>query len=612
MPASSDRRLTSVIRWAAQQVWATDRLLTLGLIAVALVGGLTPAALAVTARGLINAVVQAFNHGSHELSGVLPWLGLGMGLTVMQAVSQFAFNFLTHRLQDELNLKLTSEILSHAADLEVSFFEDVRFQDLMERTQENTAGHVSQFVVQTVNATASVVQVLSLSVVLIAIEPLLTLVLVLVAAPYSLIEWRIAKTRYSKEHSRTTKRRWIRYFVSRLTNQPSVAEVKLLDLSPVLTGQFRSLMTGFRDEDRKLYLQQLVSSSFFAILATVAFYGMFVRVALRVLQGSLSVGDIAIYGGATLSVRRALEAAIRSIVGALERTLFIGNLQEFLSLQPLMTPNSGPTPSSIRGDLEFRGVSFTYPGSTQPALSNLSLHIQPGEIVALVGENGAGKTTLVKLIGRLYDPDEGAVFFDGHDLRKIPLAFLRSHVAFVLQRFGRYEASAADNVAFGDWRRLLRDREQVKQVSRRARIDGMIEAMPQGYDTSLGRLFGSYDASEGQWQQIALARAFARDAPVIVLDEPLSHLDARAEYALFCSLRELAHGKTTIFVSHRFSSVTLADRIVVLERGQVVESGTHEELLARKGYYASLYHLQRAHMPSRLPEDAERVATMGQ
>jgi ATP-binding cassette subfamily B protein len=296
----------------------------------------------------------------------------------------------------------------------------------------------------------------------------------------------------------------------------------------------------------------------------------------------------------------------------LEQTLFIANLQEFLSLRPLMRASSGPMPSAARGELDFQAVSFTYPGSTQPALSNVSLHIKPGEIVALVGENGAGKTTLVKLIGRLYDPDEGSVSFDGNDLRALPLSFVRNRIAFVLQRFGRYEATAAENIAFGDWRRLLHDREQVRQVSRRARVDGMIEAMPQGYDTSLGRLFGSYDASEGQWQQIALARAFARDAAVLILDEPLSHLDARAEYHLFCSLRELAHGKTTIFISHRFSSVSLADRIVVLDRGRVVESGTHDELLARQGYYASLYHLQRAQMPAPSANGADQAAGMAE
>jgi ATP-binding cassette subfamily B protein len=612
MHLSSEHSTASVIRWASREVWGANRFLAVGLVAIALMSGITPAALAMTARGLINAVVRAANHGSSNVSGVLPWLILGMGLTVLQALSQFGFTFLTQRLQDELNLKLTSDILSHAADLEVSFFEDVRFQDLMERTQENAAGHLSQFVTHTVNATASGVQVLSLAVVLITIEPLLTLVLVLVAVPYLFVEWRLAKSRYSKEHSRTTKRRWIRYFISRLTSQPSVAEVKLLELAPVLATQFRSIMTGFRDEDRKLSFRQFASSSFFAVVATVVFYAMFVRVALRVLQGLLSVGDIAIYGGATLSVRRALEGAVRSIAGALEQTLFIANLQEFLSLRPSMPASSGPMPTSVRGELEFKAVSFTYPGSTQAALSNLSLHIEPGEIIALVGENGAGKSTLVKLLGRLYDPDQGAVCFDGHDLRKLPLTFIRSHIAFVLQRFGRYEATAADNVAFGDWRRLLNDREQVKHVSRRARIDGMIEAMPQGYDTPLGRLFGSYDASEGQWQRIALARAFARNASILVLDEPLSHLDARAEYGLFCSLRELAHGRTTIFVSHRFSSVSLADRIVVLERGRVVESGPHNELLARKGYYASLYHLQRAQMPGRLPEDVQQVARMGE
>jgi ATP-binding cassette subfamily B protein len=243
--------------------------------------------------------------------------------------------------------------------------------------------------------------------------------------------------------------------------------------------------------------------------------------------------------------------------------------------------------------VELRNVSFTYAGAPRPALAAISLRIARGETIALVGENGAGKTTLVKLIARLYDPDEGCVLFGGIDVRALPRDELHQRIAFVLQGFGRYEASAADNIAYGDWRRLLSDREGVQRVARTAGVDEMISALPHGYDTLLGRTFGEQELSAGQWQKIALARAFARDADVLILDEPTSNLDARAEHALFTQFRRLAEGRTTIIVSHRFSTVSMAQRIVVLDKGRIVESGTHAELLSRAGNYAGLYELQQ-------------------
>jgi ATP-binding cassette subfamily B protein len=284
---------------------------------------------------------------------------------------------------------------------------------------------------------------------------------------------------------------------------------------------------------------------------------------------------------------------------AVQETLYISNIREFLALQPPAPPPVlASFPPTSRAAIEVRDLRFTYPGAARPALSGISLHIEAGETVALVGENGAGKTTLVKLLAGLYEPDQGCILFDGVDLRELPRDELQRRIAFVFQGFGCYEAPAADNIAYGDWQRLLSDRDSVRQVARLSGVDELIEALPRGYDTPLGKMFGETDLSAGQWQKIAVARAFARDAALLILDEPTSSMDARAEHALFNQFRSLAKGRTTIIVSHRFSTVRMANRIVVLDNGRLVESGTHAELLARDGNYATLYEL---HQRSRSP-----------
>ncbi len=472
----------------------------------------------------------------------------------------------------------------------------------MKRAQQNTADHFGQFVTNILTSATNIIQVVSLVGILIAMEPFIALIIVLIGFPYLFFQWRVAKMRYSKEHSRATKRRWTDYYVSQLTNQQKVAEVKLLNLAPFFIKKFRSLMVQFRDQDRKLYLHSFTGSSIFAALLTTAFYGIFLRVTVRALKGSLTIGDVAIYVGITSRLGRTIENMIFSITTAVEHALYISNLTEFLSIKQWVSVTSGLTPASSRGEIEVKNVSFTYPGSTQTILSNISLHIRQGETVALVGENGAGKTTMAKLIARLYDPTQGCIEFDGIDLRELSITYLHSQLSFVFQNFGCYEATVADNIAFGNCQHTIHDHERVKQIARLAGVHNMIKEMPQGYETLLGRMFGEYTLSGGEWQKIAIARAFARDTSLFILDEPTSSLDARSEYKLFSRFRKLAKGRTAILISHRFSTVSMADRILVMDNGQIVEEGAHKELLAQGGLYSSLYRLHHRQSAAHLAE----------
>ncbi len=590
------RDLLLNIRWALKRTWSTNATLTASLIGVTLVQSVTPAGLALTIRGLINTVTMGLNTGTNDISILLFWLGLGLGLTLAETMSRIANRYFTRRLHDDINLGITSDILTHAAGLDVSFFEDPRFQDIMKRAQQNTAGHFNQFVTNILASATNIVQVVSLAGILIAIEPFIALIIVLIGFPYLFFQWRVAKMRYSKEHSRATKRRWTDYYVSQLTNQQKVAEVKLLNLAPFLIEKFRSLMVQFRDQDRKLYLHSFTGSSIFAVLLTTAFYGIFLWVAVRALKGSLTIGDVVIYAGITSRLGRTIEDMIFSITTAVEQALYISNLNEFLSIKQRVSVTSGLTPASGRGEIEVKNVSFTYPGSTQTILSNISLHIRQGETVALVGENGAGKTTMAKLIARLYDPTQGCIEFDGIDLKELSITYLHSQLSFVFQNFGCYEATVADNIAFGNWQYTIHDHERVKQIARLAGVHNMIKEMPQGYETLLGRMFGEYTLSGGEWQKIAIARAFARDTSLFILDEPTSSLDARSEYKLFSRFRKLAKGRTAILISHRFSTVSMADRILVMDNGQIIEEGTHKELLSKGGHYSNLYRLHQRQM----------------
>ncbi len=557
---------------------------------------LIPAGQALITRQLINAVVAATE--TRTFNQVLLWLGIGLVFGLVLALATFGQQYISRRFDDLLRLKISLDILNHAARLDVASFDNPAFHDIVERTQQNIAARISTFVTQIFGLATNFFETAGIIVILVVIDPWVIIVMALLTVPYVIFHWRQGQAAYQLEYNRITKVRWMRYFVNLLLSRDSIPEVKLLRLTPLLNRRFHNLMIEFMQDDRKLYQRRFAGDLVFSILFTIAFYGAFAWVAWRAVTGSLTVGDVAVYVGGAIRLRSTLERASLTLTKALEGALYVSDFVQFVEAQPAIDPTAGRRLTHFSGDIKLQNVSFSYPQAEQPALTNISLHLKPGEVVAIVGENGAGKTTLAKLIARLYDPTEGCILWDDQNLAELMAEDVYRQVAFVFQSFNRYEASVNDNIAFGNWTSLLAQPEQIQAIARRAQVAEMIDQMPCGYETRLGRQFGEYDLSGGQWQRLAIARAFARDAALLILDEPTASLDARAEYNLFMQFRELAAGRTTILISHRFSTVSMADRIVVLDNGRVIEDGSHHELLAQNGHYAELYQLHQRQMGS--------------
>jgi ATP-binding cassette subfamily B protein/ATP-binding cassette subfamily C protein len=501
-------------------------------------------------------------------------------------------------LRARLGNTVNERILQKALELELRHFEDADVYDKMQNARREASARPLSLIVQTFSIAQNAITLAALSALLVRLSPWSVLVVVASSIPAFLAEARVAAASFRLNSWRAPEGRRLNYLEWILTRDSHVKEVKLFGLGPLVLGRYRALFTKFYLEDRRLALRRMAYGIAVGAVSLAAFYAMYVLVAARAAQGRISLGDLTLY----LAVFRQGQGAVQSILSAMgglyEDALYMTNLFSYLSIETagerVRTVGAAALPARGRpSPIELRRVSFRYPGRKDWALRDVSLLLEPGEKLGLVGENGAGKSTLVKLLLRLYDPTEGAILYGGVDLRDIPVAELRDRIGAVFQDFVRYQFSAAENIGLGSPAHI-EDRPRIEEAARLGGAAPVVEALPDKYDTVLGGWFeAGQELSAGQWQKLAVARAFMRDrAEVLILDEPTAAIDAEAEVALFERFRALAKDRTAIIISHRFSTVRMADRIAVLEGGKLTELGSHAQLLELGGRYAKLFALQ--------------------
>ncbi|MBN9535558.1 MAG: ABC transporter ATP-binding protein, partial [Alphaproteobacteria bacterium] len=498
-------------------------------------------------------------------------------------------------LAEQVTNASSERLMQHAATLDLEDFEDAAFQDQLERARRQTSGSMT-LMNQLFGQAQSLITVASLAAGLVVFAPWLIVLLLVALVPAFLGEAHFNAQSYTLDFGRTPERRELDYVRQTAASVETAKEVKIFGLHGFLIDHYRRLAMAFYDANRRLALRRAIWGGAFTTIGTIAYYLAYAYIAWRTLTGAFSVGDLTFLAGSFLRLRTLLEQFLQGFSSVAGQALYLDDLFSFFEMRPaILSPeNPLPFPHPIRQGFVFEDVGFTYPGSERWAVRHLSFTLAAGEVVALVGENGAGKTTLVKLLTRLYDPSEGRILLDGRDLREYDLAQLRGSMGVIFQDFVRYNLSARDNIAVGRIEARA-DQARIAEAAGRSQADQVVERLPGRYDQMIGKRFkNGVELSGGEWQKLAIARAYMREAEVLILDEPTAALDARAEYEVFRRFKELSEGRTAILISHRFSSVRMADRILVLADGKVEAQGTHDELVAQEGRYAELFELQAA------------------
>jgi ATP-binding cassette subfamily B protein len=522
---------------------------------------------------------------------LLAELALAVTSDVLRRVVALAESLLAEQVTNGSSVRL----MEHAATLDLEDFEDAEFQDQLERARRQTSGRLT-LMGQLFGQAQEAITVASLIVGLVVYAPLLILLLALALVPAFLTEAHFNARTYTLDFGRTPERRELDYVRQTAASVETAKEVKIFGLHGFLVDTYRRLAGDFYAANRALAVKRAVWGSLFTTVGTIGYYAAYAYIVWRTLQGAFTIGDLTFLSGSFLRLRTLLESLLFGFSSVAGQALYLNDLFSFFRTRPeILSPaNARPFPQPIQHGFVFEDVGFTYPGADRWAVRHLSLTLRAGEVVALVGENGAGKTTLVKLLTRLYDPDEGRILLDGHDLRDYDLGALRGSMGVIFQDFVRYNFTAGDNIAVGRIE-ARDDRTRIERAAGRSQADEVIERLPGRYAQRIGKRFkNGVELSGGEWQKVAIARAYMREAEVLILDEPTAALDARAEFEVFQRFKELSQGKTAVLISHRFSSVRMADRIFVLADGKVAASGTHEELVAQPGLYAELFELQAA------------------
>jgi ATP-binding cassette subfamily B protein len=581
--------------------------MTLASLSLRAVRALLPVATLYVGKLIIDEAVRLAGHppaGADTLaewyrSGALnPLLGLlaiEFGLAVLSDVLGRIVSLVDSLLSELLTNATSVQLMQHAATLDLEDFEDSELQDKLDRARRQTMGRMT-LMTQLFGQAQDVVTVISFAAGLLVYAPWLMLLLAIALIPAFLGEAHFNALNYSLNFAWTPERRELEYIRQTGASVETAKEVKIFGLHGFLIERYRQLSAAFYAANRKLALTRAWWGSLLTMLGTAGYYVAYGYIAWRTVRGEFSIGDLTFLAGSFRRLRQLLEGLLSGISNVAGQALYLDDLYSFFEIEAEITSPSNPQPfpHPILEGFRFENVGFQYPGAERWAVRNLDFTLQAGEVLALVGENGAGKTTLVKLLARLYDPDEGRILLDGVDLREYDLEVLRANIGVIFQDFVRYHLTAAENIAVGQIN-VRDDRARIEEAARRALADEVIEKLPKGYDQVIGKRFrNGVDLSGGEWQKVAIARAYMRDAQLLILDEPTAALDARSEFEVFQRFKELSSGKTAVLISHRFSSVRMADRILVLHEGRIEAAGSHEQLLAQRGRYAELFELQAA------------------
>jgi ATP-binding cassette subfamily B protein len=589
-----------------QLVWRTSPALALGQALLRVVRALLPVATLYVGKLIIDEVVllvqtprAAEDVRQWIASGLLDRIGwllaLEFALAVLSDVLGRAVSLLDALLSERFSNETSVRLMEHAATLDLEDFEDSELQDRLERARRQAAGR-SSLIGQLFNQAQDVVTVASFAAGLLVYAPWLIAFLAIALLPAFIGEAHFNAQSYSLNYARTPERRELDYVRQTGASAETAKEVKIFGLNAFLIARYRALSASFFAANRAIALRRAGWGSLLSAIGTIAYYVAYAYIVWRTIHGDFSIGDLTFLAGSFRRLRNLLENLLMGFSQVAGQALYLDDLFSFFEIQPEIVPppHPRPFPVPIRSGFAFENVGFRYPGAERWAVRGLTFTLRAGEILALVGENGAGKTTVVKLLARLYDPDEGRILLDGHDLREYDLFEIRANIGVIFQDFVRYHFTAADNIAVGRIE-ARHDRARIVAAAERSLADEVIRKLPQGYDQMIGKRFRTgIDLSGGEWQKVAIARAYMRDAQLLILDEPTAALDARSEFEVFKRFKELSLGKTVVLISHRFSSVRMADRIVVLVDGAVEAMGTHAELLEQRGRYAELFELQAA------------------
>src|SRR6266516_2507597 len=562
-------------------VFQTHRGYTAAILVLRAIRSLIPVAVLWVGKLIIDGVIAgvAAVHAGRwpDWRQLAVLVGLELGIAVIGEGLARLSALLESLLGDLFANRLSVRLMQHAATLDLAQFEDAEIYDHLERARRQTVGRIGLFTL-ILGTAQDLITLISLASVLLVQLPWLLLLLTVAVLPAFLGEAHFASLGYSLLFKWTPERRLLDYLRYMGASDESAKEVKLFGLSDFLVGRYADLSEKFYQENKKLAIRRNTVSTLLVTLGTLGYYGAYAVIIYRTVMGDFTIGTLTFLAGSFRQSRGLIQSVLIALSSIYEQSLYLSDLFTFFDVQPTVVSRNGakPVPRPLQTGFRFDNVGFRYPGSQRWAVRHLTFSFQPHERVALVGENGAGKTTLLKLLARLYDPDEGEILLDGMDLRDYDLDSLRQNIG----------VSQID---------ALSDEARIREAAKRSLADSVVQRVPQGYDQMLGKRFDTgVELSGGEWQKVALARAYMREAQVLILDEPTAALDARAEYEVFLRFAELTKGRMAVLISHRFSTVRMADRILVLKGGELVDDGTHDELVARSGLYAELFSLQAA------------------